>query len=300
MAPGDPGPAVSSPAMAPNESNPADEAFTIERRGDLTVITATEELEHIEFGLEEPVSDLILKPLRRQEQPLIVFDLSRVNYFGSMFLALLIRCWKLAVSRGGTHGPLRGRRTIARAAADHVARHGLADLSIEAGSDRGPATGLSRPVRSVPPRPGTPRAAPPDRPVPGDVQPASRVAAHAIRPHPPLTGSTASLMMEERRGTADPNGRGAIRRRTEGESRPAGAEPPWASTTASIIRGESSGTGLFSGVTPVTKSIIVDQRRHLPAPEPPARWDQSNGTHAGSGWPPRPSTPSATSASASS
>jgi anti-anti-sigma factor len=88
--------------MAAEELNSADEAFTIERRGDLTVITATRELERIEFGLEELVSDLILKPLKRQENPLIVFDLSGVDYFGSMFLALLIRCWKLALSRGGT------------------------------------------------------------------------------------------------------------------------------------------------------------------------------------------------------
>ncbi len=88
--------------MTPNESKPGDEAFTIERRGDLTVITATKELERIEFGLEELVSDLILKPLRRQKNPSIVFDLSRVDFFGSMFLALLIRCWKLALSQGGT------------------------------------------------------------------------------------------------------------------------------------------------------------------------------------------------------
>lgn len=88
--------------MVLNESNPADEAFTIERRGELTVITATEALERIEFGLEEAVSDLILKPLGRQAQPQIVVDLSRVGFFGSMFLALLIRCWKLVVSRGGS------------------------------------------------------------------------------------------------------------------------------------------------------------------------------------------------------
>lgn len=88
--------------MALHDTNPTDAAFTIERRGDLTVITATEQLEHIEFGLEESVSDLILKPLRRQDQPMVVFDLSRVTFFGSVFLALLIRCWKLAVSRGGS------------------------------------------------------------------------------------------------------------------------------------------------------------------------------------------------------
>ncbi len=88
--------------MPPNEANPTDDAFTIERRGDLTVITATRDLERIEFSLEELVSDLVLKPLRRQESPSIVFDLSQVDYFGSMFLALLIRCWKLVLSRGGT------------------------------------------------------------------------------------------------------------------------------------------------------------------------------------------------------
>jgi anti-sigma B factor antagonist len=88
--------------MTSPESKPSDAAFTIERRGDMTVITATRELERIEFGLEELVSNLILKPLRRQENPLIVFDLSGVDNFGSMFLALLIRCWKLALSQGGT------------------------------------------------------------------------------------------------------------------------------------------------------------------------------------------------------
>jgi anti-anti-sigma factor len=88
--------------MVLKKSNSSDEAFTIERHGDLTVITATKELEHIEFGLEEQVSELVLKPLRRQENPSIVFDLSQVDYFGSMFLALLIRCWKLALSQGGT------------------------------------------------------------------------------------------------------------------------------------------------------------------------------------------------------
>ena len=33
---------------------------------------------------------------------MILFDLSQVDYFGSMFLALLIRCWKLALSHGGS------------------------------------------------------------------------------------------------------------------------------------------------------------------------------------------------------
>jgi anti-sigma B factor antagonist len=88
--------------MIIKDSSSADEAFTIERHGDLTVIAATRALEQIEYDLEEQVAELILKPLRRQENPLIIFDLSQVDNFGSMFLALLIRCWKLALSQGGT------------------------------------------------------------------------------------------------------------------------------------------------------------------------------------------------------
>ena len=88
--------------MVVHQSGPADEAFTIERRGDLTVITGTEELENVEYGLEEAVSKLILKPLESEVEPQVVFDLSQVKFFGSNFLALLIRCWKLVLARGGT------------------------------------------------------------------------------------------------------------------------------------------------------------------------------------------------------
>jgi len=88
--------------MAIEDSASSGDAFTFERHGDLTIITATEAIERIDFGLEEQVADFILKPLRQQENPLIVFDLSRVENFGSMFLALLIRCWRLAVSQGGS------------------------------------------------------------------------------------------------------------------------------------------------------------------------------------------------------
>jgi anti-anti-sigma factor len=86
--------------MSPSKTRTED-VFTIERHGEITVITANPALERLAFGLEEPAAELILQPLKRQENPLIVFDLSQVDNFGSMFLALLIRCWKLALSKGG-------------------------------------------------------------------------------------------------------------------------------------------------------------------------------------------------------
>jgi anti-anti-sigma factor len=42
-----------------------------------------------------------MQRLRDQDGPLVVFNLSEVDYFGSMFLALLLRCWKLALTQGG-------------------------------------------------------------------------------------------------------------------------------------------------------------------------------------------------------
>ena len=78
------------------------DVFTIERRGDLTVISATPALESIAVGLEEQAADLIFEPLRRDREPLLVFDLSQVDYFGSVFLGVLLRCWKLVQAKGGT------------------------------------------------------------------------------------------------------------------------------------------------------------------------------------------------------
>ena len=78
------------------------DAFTIERRGDLTVISATPALESIAMGLEDQAAELIFEPLRRDPEPLIIFDLSEVDYFGSVFLGVLLRCWKLVQAKGGT------------------------------------------------------------------------------------------------------------------------------------------------------------------------------------------------------
>jgi anti-sigma B factor antagonist len=78
------------------------DAFTIERRGDLTVVSATPALESIAMGLEEQAAELIFDPIRHDAEPLIVFDLSQVDYFGSVFLGVLLRCWKLVQAKGGT------------------------------------------------------------------------------------------------------------------------------------------------------------------------------------------------------
>ena len=52
--------------------------------------------------INQQAADLIFSRLRTIEDPLLVFDLSRVDYFGSVFLAVLLRCWKMVQAKGGT------------------------------------------------------------------------------------------------------------------------------------------------------------------------------------------------------
>lgn len=77
------------------------DVFTIERHGDVTLIAATPALESLDASLEEQVAAVIMGTVKNQQSPLIVFDLSGVNFFGSMFVAVLLRCWKLTTARGG-------------------------------------------------------------------------------------------------------------------------------------------------------------------------------------------------------
>ncbi|MDE2507462.1 MAG: STAS domain-containing protein [Planctomycetota bacterium] len=82
--------------------NSTPNAFTLEQRGELTIVTATPHIESFEFGFDEEAAELIMAPLRTQDVPLLIFDLAAVDYFGSVFLAILLRCWKLAQARGGS------------------------------------------------------------------------------------------------------------------------------------------------------------------------------------------------------
>ena len=42
-----------------------------------------------------------MEPLKVIPVPMVIFDLSQLNYFGSVFLALLLRCHKMVKTQGG-------------------------------------------------------------------------------------------------------------------------------------------------------------------------------------------------------
>ncbi len=77
------------------------ETFELEWHGDAVVVKPSADVESMSWELIEHAAELVLKPIDERETPMVIFDLSQVNYFGSVFLALLLRCHKRVKSRGG-------------------------------------------------------------------------------------------------------------------------------------------------------------------------------------------------------
>ncbi len=75
--------------------------FKLEFHGSTVVITPASNVEAMSWELIEQAAEIVMAPLRNQESPMVVVDLSQVSYFGSVFLALLLRCHTAVKSRGG-------------------------------------------------------------------------------------------------------------------------------------------------------------------------------------------------------
>lgn len=78
------------------------DAFRIERRGEVAVVIPSSEIETLQWELIEQAADLVLDPISRMNPPLVVWDLGEVEFFGSVFLSLLLRTWKAVAQHGGT------------------------------------------------------------------------------------------------------------------------------------------------------------------------------------------------------
>ena len=77
------------------------EHFEIEWHGNTVVVLPASSVESLQWDLVEEAADVVMDPLATQEVPMVVFDLKRVSYFGSVFLALMLRCHKFLKKRGG-------------------------------------------------------------------------------------------------------------------------------------------------------------------------------------------------------
>ena len=77
------------------------DSFQIEWHGTTVVVTPAANVESLNWDVVEQAADLVMEPLAAQEAPMVVVDLSRVGYFGSVFLALLLRCHKFVKNKRG-------------------------------------------------------------------------------------------------------------------------------------------------------------------------------------------------------
>jgi anti-anti-sigma factor len=84
--------------MAPEPTH--SQSIRIERHGDIAVITPSPEVERMPENLMEQAAQMVLAPLRDDPPEGLVFDLSRVDYVGSVFLSFLLRCHKRVKEHG--------------------------------------------------------------------------------------------------------------------------------------------------------------------------------------------------------
>jgi anti-anti-sigma factor len=93
------------------------ESFELKNQGGCIVVIPAANVEGMRWDLIEPAAAIILEPMKAQLVPMVIFDLSSIAYFGSVFLALLLRCHKLVKSRGGELvlcGPSKTARELLR------------------------------------------------------------------------------------------------------------------------------------------------------------------------------------------
>ena len=79
----------------------AAECFQVQWRDQCLVVIPSASIEGMRWDLVDPAAVVILEPLKVIPVPMVIFDLSQLNYFGSVFLALLLRCHKMVKTQGG-------------------------------------------------------------------------------------------------------------------------------------------------------------------------------------------------------
>ncbi len=68
------------------------QSFLLERHGDIAIIIPSSEVESMSENLIQQAAHMVLAPLKADPPSGLVIDLSRVKYFGSVFLSFLLRC----------------------------------------------------------------------------------------------------------------------------------------------------------------------------------------------------------------
>lgn len=73
-------------------SHRGSEHFQVLRRGDIMIVVPSPEVEQMSTSVIDTAAQVVLSPLRERPSTNVVFDLSRVQFFGSEFISFLLRC----------------------------------------------------------------------------------------------------------------------------------------------------------------------------------------------------------------
>src|ERR1700751_2472026 len=82
--------------MAESQKKP----FQVERIGEIAIITPSPDVEKMPDTMMEQAAQMVLAPLRSDPPAGLIFDLSQVDYVGSVFLSFLLRCHKRVKEHG--------------------------------------------------------------------------------------------------------------------------------------------------------------------------------------------------------
>jgi anti-anti-sigma factor len=76
------------------------QSFDVERHGDIAIITPSPEVESMPENLIQQAAQMVLAPLRDDPPAGLVIDLTKVQFFGSVFISFLLRCHMLVKKHG--------------------------------------------------------------------------------------------------------------------------------------------------------------------------------------------------------
>lgn len=83
------------------------QSFRLERHGEIAVIIPSPEVESMHEHLIEQAALIVLAPLKADPPAGLVVDLSQVNFFGSVFISFLLRCY-MPIKKQGNDMVLAG------------------------------------------------------------------------------------------------------------------------------------------------------------------------------------------------
>jgi anti-sigma B factor antagonist len=85
----------------PTPAQLANEYFQVKRHGDLAILVPSPEVEHLPDTTINTAAQMVLAPLKSDPPTSLIVDLTGVRYFGSAFIAFLLRCHLPIKQQGG-------------------------------------------------------------------------------------------------------------------------------------------------------------------------------------------------------